>query len=258
MKKFESIIKKKPLVCLTANNVYIAEILDPFCDIILVGDSLGMVVYGEDRTNKVSLDMMINHGKAVRKGVKKSILIIDMPKNTYESSPSLALKNAKKIKRITKCDAIKIEGGAKISKVIKLLVKNKIPVMSHIGLQPQKISKNKKFKVLGRFYEEEKKIIQDLKSIESAGSFSVVLESVTESLAKKVNKISKIPVIGIGASNKCDGQILVTEDLLGLTRKSPKFVKQYINLRKKIRTVVKKYSKDVVDRKFPGKNNVYK
>ena len=123
MKKIELILKKRPLVCLTANNVYIAEILDSFCDIILVGDSLGMVVYGEDRTNKVSLEMMINHGKAVRKGVKKSMLVIDMPKSTYESSPSLALKNAKKIKKITKCDAIKLEGGAKISKVIKLLVK---------------------------------------------------------------------------------------------------------------------------------------
>ena len=217
-----------------------------------------MVVYGEDRTNKVSLEMMINHGKAVRKGVKKSMLVIDMPKSTYESSPSLALKNAKKIKKITKCDAIKLEGGAKISKVIKLLVKNKIPVMSHIGLQPQKISNKKKFKVLGRSHEEEKKIIKDLKSIESAGSFSVVLESVTESLANKISKISKIPVIGIGASNTCDGQILVTEDLLGLTYRSPKFAKKYINLRTKIEEAVKKYSKDVINRKFPGKNNIYK
>ena len=258
MKKIELILKKRPLVCLTANNVYIAEILDSFCDIILVGDSLGMVVYGEDRTNKVSLEMMINHGKAVRKGIKKSMLVIDMPKSTYESSPSLALKNAKKIKKITKCDAIKLEGGAKISKVIKLLVKNKIPVMSHIGLQPQKISIKKKFKVLGRSQVEEKKIIKDLKSIESAGSFSVVLESVTESLANKISKISKIPVIGIGASNTCDGQILVTEDLLGLTYRSPKFAKKYINLRTKIEEAVKKYSKDVINRKFPGKNNIYK
>ena len=130
--------------------------------------------------------------------------------------------------------------------------------MSHIGLQPQKISNKKKFKVLGRSHEEEKKIIKDLKSIESAGSFSVVLESVTESLANKINKISKIPVIGIGASNTCDGQILVTEDLLGLTYRSPKFAKKYINLRTKIEEAVKKYSKDVINRKFPGKNNIYK
>ena len=134
--------KIKPLVCLTASNTYTAEILDDFCDIILVGDSLGMVVYGEKNTKKVSLDMMINHGRAVRKGIKKSILVIDMPKGTYEKSPSKALKKAKKIKKLTNCDALKLECGHNISKSIKILVKNNIPVMSHIGLQPQNIYNN--------------------------------------------------------------------------------------------------------------------
>ena len=250
--------KIKPLVCLTASNTYTAEILDDFCDIILVGDSLGMVVYGDKTTKKVSLDMMINHGRAVRKGIKKSILVIDMPKGTYEKSPSKALKNAKKIKKLTNCDALKLEGGHNISKSIKILVKNNIPVMSHIGLQPQNISNNKKFRVMGRSIKEEKKIIYDLKSVEISGSFSVVLESVTKKLANKINKISKIPVIGIGASDKCDGQILVTEDLLGLLDKSPKFAKNYENLRSKIKIAVKKYRSEVLKRSFPSKNNTFK
>ena len=251
------ILKKRSLVCLTANNIYTAEILDDICDIILVGDSLGMVVYGESRTNKVSLNMMINHGKAVRKGIKKSLMVVDMPKGTYENSISLALKNAKKIKKLTNCDALKLEGGSKIIKLIKILVKNNIPVMSHIGLQPQKISNKKKFKVLGRTKKEEKKIMNDLISVEKAGSFAVVLESVTQNLAKKINQASKIPVIGIGASKNCDGQILVTEDLLGLFNKFPKFVKKYEDLRTKIKVAVKKYYSDVVKGKFPGKNNTY-
>ena len=258
MKKIKLILKKRPLVCLTANNIYTAEILDNICDIILVGDSLGMVVYGESGTNKVSFDMMINHGKAVRKGIKKSLLVVDMPKGTYEGSTSLALKNAKKLKKLTNCDALKLEGGYKIIKLIKILVKNNIPVISHIGLQPQKISNKKDFKVLGKTMKEENKIMNDLLAVEKAGSCAVVLESVTENLAKKINKISKIPVIGIGASKHCDGQILVTEDLLGLFKKVPKFVKKYENLRFKIKSAAKKFYADVVKNKFPGKKNIYR
>ena len=262
MKRIKLILKKKlnkrPLVCLTANNTYTAEILDGICDIVLVGDSLGMTVYGEETTNKVSLDMMINHGKAVRKGIKKSLLFIDMPKGTYEKSSLLALRNAKKIMRLTNCDGLKLEGGSNISKILKILVKNKIPIISHIGLQPQKIFNKKKFKVLGKTKTEEIKIINDLLSVEKSGSFAVVLESVTENLAKKINKISKIPIIGIGASKDCDGQILVTEDLLGLLVKSPKLAKKYENFRLKIKQAVKKYFKDVVKGTFPGKNNIYR
>ena len=256
--RIKKILKNRPLVCLTANNIYTAEILDEVCDIILVGDSLGMVLYGENTTEKVSLDMMINHGRAVRKGIKKSIMVVDMPKGTYEKSSSLALKNAKKIKKLTGCDALKLEGGSEISKTIKILIRNNIPVMSHIGLQPQKVFNKKEFKVLGKNKKEEKKIINDLISVEKAGSFAVVLESVTENLAKKINKISKIPVIGIGASKNCDGQILVTEDLLGLFDKSPKFVKRYENLKSKIKNAVNQYYQDVVKGNFPSKNNIYK
>ncbi len=258
MKKIKLILKKKPLVCLTANNTYTAEIIDNYCDIVLVGDSLGMVVYGENSTNKVTLDMMISHGKAVRKGIKKSIMVVDMPKGTYEKSSLLALKNAKKLKKLTRCDALKLEGGSKIIKSIKILKKNNIPVLSHIGLQPQKIFNKKKFKVLGKKISEERNVVKDLVSVQKAGSFAVVLESVTQNLSKKINKISKIPVIGIGASKNCDGQILVTEDLLGLFKKSPKFVKRYENLRNKIQIAVRKYRNDVVKRTFPGKNNIYK
>ena len=258
MKKIKLIIKKilknRPLVCLTANNIYTAEILDDICDIILVGDSLGMVVYGESTTSKVTLDMMINHGKAVRKAIKKSIMVVDMPKGTYEKSTALALKNAKKIKKITNCDALKLEGGSKIAKTIKVLVRNNISVMSHIGLQPQKILNKKNYKVLGKTNKQQRNIINDLISVEKAGSFAVVLESVTEDLAKKINKISKIPVIGIGASNNCDGQILVTEDLLGLFNKKPKFVKTYENLRIRIKKAAKKYFRDVTRGNFPNKN----
>ena len=253
----KKILKKRPLVCLTANNIYMAKILDDICDIILTGDSLGMVVYGYKTTRKVSLDMMINHAKAVGKGIKKSIFVVDMPKGTYEKSPKTAFKNAKKIKKMSGCDAVKIEGGAKISRIIKTLVKKNISVMAHIGLQPQKITSSKKYKVVGKSQNEIKKIINDLKAVEKAGAFSVVLESVTENLANIICKISKIPVIGIGASNKCDGQILVTEDLLGLFDKTPKFVKKYENLRAKIRGAVKQYCIEVSNRKFPGKKNIY-
>ena len=258
MKKLKLILKKRPLVCLTANNIYIAKILDDICDIVLVGDSLGMTVYGESITNKVTIEMMINHGKAVRKGIKKSLMVVDMPKGTYEKSIPLALKNAKKIIKLTNCDALKLEGGFKINKLIKILVRNNIPIMSHIGLQPQKVFNKKEFKVLGKNKKEEKKIINDLISVEKAGSFAVVLESVTEKLAKKIHRISKIPVIGIGASKDCDGQILVTEDLLGLFDKSPKFVKKYENLRFRIKNAAKKYYVDVVKNKFPCKNNIYR
>ena len=160
--------------------------------------------------------------------------------------------------RLPNCDGLKLEGGSKISKILKILVKNKIPVISHIGLQPQKVFNKKKFKVLGKTKTEEIKVINDLISVEKAGSFAVVLESVTENLAKKINKISKIPVIGIGASKNCDGQILVTEDLLGLFDKSPKFVKRYENLKSKMINAVNQYYQDVVKGNFPSKNNIYR
>lgn len=248
---------KRPLVCLTAYTRYMAEILDGHCDLILVGDSLSMVIYGNHFTKNVSLQTMINHGKAVGQAVKKSVLVIDMPKGTYEKSPKLALKNAKKIIRETNCDAVKIEGGLKIKNIIKSLVKNRIPVMGHIGLMPQQANKLSDYTVKGRSKKEEKSIINDLIAVQESGAFSVVIESVPRALADKLCKFSTIKTIGIGASKQCDGQVLVTEDLLGYFNKTAKFVKQYDNIRGRILKSVQKFKSDIIKRKFPTKKNIY-
>jgi 3-methyl-2-oxobutanoate hydroxymethyltransferase len=249
--------QKRPLVCLTAYNKHMATIVDPFCDLVLVGDSLAMVLYGETSTNNISLQTMIEHGKSVVRGCSKSIVIVDMPKGTYEALPKVALKNAKKILKETGCDGVKLEGGVKISDTIKLLVKNKIPVMGHVGLMPQQVKHPKDYKVKGRSLEEQKLVINDLKAVEKAGAFSVVIEAVTEKLANKLTKLSKIKTIGIGASKKCDGQILVTEDLLGFFSKNAKFVKKYADINGFISKAIKKFKSDVIKRKFPSKKNVY-
>ena len=248
---------KKKLVCLTAYTTYMAEIIDQYCDLVLVGDSLSMVLYGDKNTTKLSLRTMIQHGKAVRKGIKKSVLVVDMPKNTYEKSSVVAIKNAKKIMKETNCDAIKIEGGVKIAKTIKSLVKNNIPVMGHIGLLPQQVTNSSDYRIKGKTNIEENIVINDLLAVQKNGAFSVVIEGVTEKLAIKLCKLAKIKTIGIGASKKCDGQVLVTEDMLGIFDKTAKFVKKYNNLKKIISSSVKKYSSDIVNHKFPTKNNIY-
>jgi len=249
--------QKRPLVCLTAYNKHMATIVDPFCDLLLVGDSLAMVLYGETNTSNVSLQTMIEHGKSVVRGCSKSIVIVDMPKGTYEASAKVALKNAKKILKETGCDGVKLEGGVKISHSIKLLVKNKIPVMAHIGLMPQQAKHSKDYKVKGRSLEEQELIISDLNAVEKSGAFSVVIEAVTEKLANKLTKLSKIKTIGIGASKKCDGQILVTEDLLGFFSKNAKFVRKYADINGFISKAIKKFKSDVISRKFPSKKNIY-
>jgi len=254
MKKI--IFKKKPIVCLTAYNKFFAEMVDDYCDLILVGDSLGMAYYGNSSTRSVSLNDIIRHAKSVRMGISKSIMVVDMPSGTY-STPAIAIKNAKKIIKETKCDAIKIEGGKEVEKTIKLLVKNKINVMGHIGLLPQKIKSIKDFKVKGKNLNESKKLINDLKCIEDAGVFSVVVEAVKAQVVKNLITISSTPLIGIGASKNCDGQILVLEDLIGFFDRVPKFVKKYMNLKKQVTNAVKKYSADVRNRKFPTHKNIY-
>ena len=248
---------KRKLVCLTAYTTYMAEIIDEYCDLVLVGDSLSMVLYGDKNTTGLSLSTMIRHGKAVRKGIQKSVLVVDMPKNTYEKSPHIALKNAQKIIRETKCDAVKMEGGVAIARTIKKLVNNNIPVMGHIGLLPQQVTKSSNYKIKGKIKIEENIVINDLLAVQKNGAFSVVIEGVTEKLAIKLCKLAKIKTIGIGASKKCDGQILVTEDMLGFFDKTAKFVKKYNNLRKTISNSVKKYSSDIVKHKFPTKKNTY-
>ena len=245
---------KTPITCLTSYSKVTTEIADKYCDIILVGDSLGMVLYGMKTTQEVKIETMIAHGKTVKKYAKKSLVVVDMPYKTY-TNKSVALKNASMLMKLTKCDAIKLEGGKKISKIIKHLVEKGIPVMRHVGFLPQS---SNKFKLKGKNIYEKKIILEDAISIASSGVFAIVIECVVESLAKKITKNVSIPTIGIGASKHCDGQILVIDDMLGLSNFSPKFVKQYSNIRKVIEKSVKNYVKEVKLRKFPSFNNVYR
>jgi len=254
--KILDLIKKKnksKIVSLTAYSKNVASIIDKYCDIVLVGDSLGSVLYNFSSTKKVTLDMMIEHSKSVRMGIKKSLMVVDMPHNTYRNSKE-ALKNAKKIISKTKCDAIKLEGGKKVVQIIKTLIKNKIPVMGHLGVLPQSAT-NFKFKV--KETSERKIILRDSKLLEEAGVFSIVLECVESSLAKEITKTIKVPTIGIGASAYCDGQVLVTDDLIGLNKIKVRFVKRYANIENQINDAALKFKKDVVTSKFPTKKHSY-
>ena len=256
IKKISNLIKKKnkqKIVSLTAYSKNVATILDNHCDIILVGDSLGSVLYNYKSTREVSLEIMIEHSKSVRMGIKKALMVVDMPHNTYRTTKE-ALKNAKQIMKKTRCDGVKLEGGKKIYQIIKNLTKNKIPVMGHLGLLPQS---DKNFKFKGKKKSERDKILKDAKLLEKAGVFSIVLECVEASLAKTVTQNLVIPSIGIGASKYCDGQILVFDDLIGLNPMNYKFVKRFANIRKEISKAVSKYSKEVRKIKFPNKKNSY-
>ena len=255
-KKIKKIINKKTkskIICLTAYSKNIAEEVDNFADITLVGDSLGSVLYNYYTTRKVTLTNMIEHSKSVKMGIKKSLMVVDMPFNTYKTNRD-ALKNAKTIMKETRCDAVKLEGGKKICKTIKILVKNKIPVMGHLGLLPQT---DKTFKFKGKKNSERNKILKDAQLLQSAGAFSIVLECVETSLAKIVTKKIDIPTIGIGASSNCDGQILVFDDLIGLNPIDVRFVKKYSNIRKEITKAVAGYTRDVRNKKFPLKKHSY-
>ena len=257
MQKKISIIKSKKnkskIVCLTAYSKNTASIIDKHCDIILVGDSLGSVLYNFSSTKKVTLDIIIEHSKSVRMGVKKSLMVVDMPHNTYRNSKE-ALKNAKKIISKTKCDAVKLEGGKKVFQIIKTLIKNKIQVMGHLGVLPQSATS---FKFKGKNSTERKNILRDSKLLEEAGVFSIVLECVESSLAKEITEIARVPTIGIGASAHCDGQVLVTDDLIGLNEINARFVKKYSNIKKHINKAVLKFKQDVTKAKFPSKKNSY-
>ncbi len=255
--KIKKIIRQKgkiPITCLTAYSKSTAEIIDKYCDIILVGDSLGMSLYGMKSTREVTFDTMLMHGKTVKKFSKKSIVVFDMPYKTYFNK-FIAYKNAKKILKLTKCDAVKLEGGKKISKTVEYLTKKGIPVMGHVGLLPQFV---KKFKYKGKNNFQRKKILNDAMILYRSGAFAVVVECVVESLAKEITKNIPIPTIGIGASKYCDGQVLVIDDMIGLNSFSPKFVRKYSNVKDVIKKAVQKYCADVKKRKFPSTRNVYK
>ena len=255
--KIRNIIKKKnksKIVCLTAYSKNIAEIIDNHADIVLVGDSLGSVLYNYNTTRKVNLKMMLEHTKSVRMGIKKSLLVIDLPYNTYRNK-SEALKNSRKAIRDTKCDAVKIEGGAKVKDIVSHLVKNKIPVLGHIGITPQ--TTKGKFKSKGKTETEKKKLIYDAKVLEQSGAFGIVLECIYSDISKKITNLIKIPTIGIGASIHCDGQVLVTDDILGLTNAKIKFVKKYTNIKKIINSAVFKFKQEVKSKKYPTKKYSY-
>ena len=251
--KIKKLKNKRKLVCLTAYSKPISKILDTHCDIILVGDSLATAFYGMKNTKSISLETMINHSISVKKSLKKSIMVFDMPYNTYRNILE-AKKNIKEIMKRVKCDAFKIESNGKNHKIIKNLVKSGISVMGHIGYTPQ--FKNN-FKVQGAKENESRKLLKDAKLIEEAGAFSIVLECVAKKTAKKITKSIQIPTIGIGSSNICDGQILVTDDLIGLSGFNPKFVKKYANTRALINNAVKKFKIEVENQKFPNKFNSY-
>ena len=252
--KIKKILKKKnksKIVSLTAYSKNIAEILDNHCDIILVGDSMANVLYGLSDTHKINLNTIINHTISVKKGVKKSLLVVDMPKGSYGSKKT-AKKNAKLIMKLTKCDAVKLESNNKNFNIIKELVNSKIPVMGHIGYTPQF---KKKFRVEGKSTLGAQKLLKEAKLIEKAGAFSIVLECLTPNASALVTKGLRIPTIGIGSSSHCDGQILVTDDMLGISGFYPKFVKKYASLNRTIEKAVKKYTRDVKKGKFPLKKN---
>ena len=253
-KKIKKILNKKnisKIVSLTAYSKNIAKILDKYCDIILVGDSMANVLYGHDSTHKIKLETIIQHTVSVKQGIKKSLLVVDMPKGSY-SSKKKAKKNAKLIMNLTKCDAVKLESNDKNFDIINELVKANIPVMGHIGYTPQ--FKNK-FMVEGDTNAKVKKLLKEAELIQKAGAFSIVLECLTPQASKIITKNLKIPTIGIGSSNYCDGQILVTDDMIGLSGFYPKFVKKYANLNRVIEKAVKKYTRDVKNKKFPSTKN---
>ena len=247
VKKFLTKKNKTKVICLTAYSKNIATILDKHCDLVLVGDSLGSVLYEYKSTKEVTLDTMINHSKSVRLGVKKSLMVVDMPYNTYRNSKE-ALKNARLVMKKTNCDAVKLEGGKKIISIVKSLVKNNIPVMGHLGILPQT---EKKFTYKGKELIERNRILKDAKLLEEAGIFSVVLECIETKLAKKITEQLNIITVGIGSSANCDGQVLVIDDLIGLSQSKLRFVKKYANVNQTINSAVKRYKSEVLKKIFP-------
>lgn len=243
----------KKLVSLTAYSAPMANMLDPYVDIILVGDSMGMVMYGMENTLNVPLDMMIAHGKAVVGATSNALVVIDMPFGSYHVNKEQAFENAARIIKETGAGAVKIEGGEALAETVKFITDRGIPVLGHIGLMPQYVNQQGGYRYQGREEEEAQLIVQDAKSIEQSGAFAVLMEAVEASVAKQVTLALNVPTIGIGSSKDCDGQILVTEDILGLSLgKAPKFVKQYANLRSSIEQAVSEYADDVRGGDFPS------
>jgi 3-methyl-2-oxobutanoate hydroxymethyltransferase len=248
-----------PLVVLTAYTAPMAKMLAPHVDIILVGDSVGMVLYGMENTLGVTLDMMIRHSQAVRCGAPNAFIVVDMPYGWYEDTHTQAMKTAAVLLERGGADAVKLEGGQEMADTIAYLVEHDIPVMGHIGLLPQAVEKDGGFKIKGKTSQETARLIEDAKAIEQAGAFCFVLEGTIEKAAREITAAVSIPSIGIGASGACDGQVLVTEDMLGLSGGHvPKFVKVYNDLEPRITDAIKHYAQDVRMRVFPSEPYTYR
>ncbi|MCC9624608.1 3-methyl-2-oxobutanoate hydroxymethyltransferase [Thalassospira sp. MA62] len=247
-----------PIVCLTAYTTPMAQRLDEHCDLLLVGDSLGMVVYGMDSTLAVTLDMMINHGKAVMRGSKTACVVIDLPFGSYQESKEQAFRNAAHVLSETGCAAVKLEGGAELADTIEFLTQRGVPVMAHIGLMPQQVNTMGGFKSQGRDDDAAQKVMNDAKAVAKAGAFSVVIEGTVEPVSRAITEAIDIPTIGIGASVACDGQVLVAEDILGMFSDfTPKFVKRYADLGDAVSDAVAEYAKEVRTRKFPADEHCF-
>ena len=246
-----------PVVCLTAYTAPMAELLDEHCDLLLVGDSVGMVVHGLPNTVGVTLEMMILHGQAVMRTSRRAMVVVDMPFGSYEGSPEVAYANAARVMKETGAQAIKVESGPTVVETIDYLVKRGIPVMGHVGLRPQAVHVDGGFKAKGKGGDERARILQEAKATAEAGAFAVVVEGVAEGLAREITEAISVPTIGIGASAGCDGQILVTDDMLGLFDWTPKFVRRYGDLRGEISKAVAGYADDVRARRFPGPAEIY-
>ena len=247
----------EPIVALTAYDVLAARIADEVCDVLLVGDSLGMVVYGLDSTVPVSLDVMIAHGAAVMRGSARALVVVDLPFGSYEESREQALRSAVRVMKETGCGAVKLEGGRRMAETIRFLTERGVPVMGHVGLTPQAVHMLGGFKAQGRDEAEWAPIIEDAVAVAQAGSFSMVLEAVAEPLAVKITGMLSTPTIGIGASAACDGQILVLPDMLGMSPRTPKFVKRYGELGAAMREAVGRYAGEVKARRFPAAEQTY-
>jgi 3-methyl-2-oxobutanoate hydroxymethyltransferase len=246
-----------PIVCLTAYTAPMAALLDEHCDVLLVGDSVGMVVHGLPNTVGVTLEMMILHGQAVMRGSKKALVVVDMPFGSYEGGPELAYANAVRVLKETGCHAIKVESSPAVAATIEYLVARGIPVMGHVGLRPQATNVDGGFKAKGRNNIERDRVLAEAKSADAAGAFAIVVEGVVPEVAEEITRSISAPTIGIGASAACDGQILVTDDLLGLFDWTPKFVRRYADMRSAVLKAVQSYAEDVRARRFPAAAETY-
>ena len=247
-----------PVVCLTAYDAPTAAILDEHCDVLLVGDSVGMGVHGLPSTVGVTLDMMIMHGQAVMRTASKALVVVDLPFGSYESSKEQAFANASRVVAETGCGAVKIESGIYASDIVRFLTDRGVPVMAHVGLRPQSALVDGGFKAKGRTDAEREKVLNEARSADEAGAFAIVVEGTDEALARQITEVVSCPTIGIGASATCDGQILVTNDMLGFFDWTPKFVRRYADLKGQIAHAAATYAEDVRARTFPGEAEVYR